>query len=127
MIGVRAEAPGDESCQGLLPCAMACLRAKVWGEHLGKGLRGISAQRLMCDPWLQDPYPLSGLKWGASFAISGDASVVLVGAPGQVISGALTAGADRAIDGKVNFLIPIIAGEIIRKRVLSAVQGHAGI
>ena len=50
---------------------------------------------------MQDPYPLSGLRWGASFAISGDASVVLVGAPGQVISGALTTGVDRAIDGKV--------------------------
>lgn len=55
---------------------------------------------------MQDPYPLSGLKWGASLAMSGDASTILVGAPGQVVSGALTYGADRAIDGKVGLSLP---------------------
>lgn len=65
---------------------------------------------------MQDPYPLSGLKWGASLAMSGDASTILVGAPGQVVSGALTYGADRAIDGKVGLSFPPV---INRKLMLS--------
>lgn len=82
-------------CGSAMCCQAACTSLLCWpGGCVGMGLRS--------DHGLQDPYPLSGLKWGASYAISGDASVVLVGAPGQVISGALSNGADRAIDGKVS-------------------------
>lgn len=57
---------------------------------------------------LQDPFPLSGLEWGSSYAMSGDASTVLVGASGQVVSGALTYGADRAVDGKVGIALVLL-------------------
>ena len=51
---------------------------------------------------MQDPAPLSGLTWGSAYALSGDASTILVGASGTVISGALSGqGYDRTIDGKV--------------------------
>ena len=55
---------------------------------------------------VQDQNPLSGRKWGASYAMSGDASAILIGAAGQVISGALTNGIDRAIDGQVTVTLP---------------------
>lgn len=50
----------------------------------------------------QDPAPLSGLRWGSSYALSGDASTILVGAAGRVLPAALYGGQqDRAINGQV--------------------------
>lgn len=49
---------------------------------------------------------MSGLRWGSSYAVSGDASVILVGAAGRVLSGAVYGGQDRGIDGKV--VVPTI-------------------
>ncbi|BDA46915.1 hypothetical protein COCOBI_09-3680 [Coccomyxa sp. Obi] len=54
-----------------------------------------------CPQEIRDPAPLSGLRWGSSYAVSGDASVILVGAAGRVLSGAVYGGQDRGIDGKV--------------------------
>jgi hypothetical protein len=64
----------------------------------------------------QDLAPLSGLSWGSSYALSGDASVVLVGAAGQVISGALYGGQDRALNGKVRATCILLSVALDRAR-----------
>lgn len=94
-------------------CRTACATHSQWHRHAHDlHSEGPWAHTLKCElPFLergltrlvpQDPAPLSGLTWGSAFAVSGDASTVLVGAAGTVISGALSGqGSDRSIDGKV--------------------------